>query len=208
MIDTEFIKVYLKRNAASLSDILKSLENSCFDDLEEAISLIYISLSSGGRLLVCGNGGSAADAQHLTSELVATFARGESRKPLSAICLSADIATITAYANDYDFDKIFSRQVEAHGRKGDCLLAISTSGKSKNVIEAVKAARKIEMKSISITGLLGAELAKQSDVTIQVPSKDTQIIQNVYQFLIHVMCFGIEELITASVTDPSNFHTS
>ena len=198
MDDTKFLKAYLEENVDVLCEILKSLKDSCLSDLEEAIRVIYSSLSSGGRLLVCGNGGSAADAQHLTGELVATFARGQSRKPLSAICLSADIATITAYANDYNYYEIFSRQVEAHGRSGDCLLAISTSGKSKNVIEAVNMARKIGMKSITITGLSGSELAKQSDFTIQVPSKDTQIIQNVYQFLIHVICFGIEELITTS----------
>lgn len=208
MIETEFIREYLKKNVVVICDIMKSLEHSCWSDLDEAIKLIYASFLSDGRLLVCGNGGSAADAQHLTSELVATFARGEQRKPLSAISLSSDISTITAYANDFDYAQIFSRQVAAHGRKGDCLLAISTSGKSKNVIEAVKQARKLEMKSITITGLRGTELSKLSNVVIQVPSQDTQIIQNVYQFLTHVICFGIEELIVKSVKNPSNFHTT
>lgn len=166
-------------------------------DVVSTVNSMVKTFSSGGRVMVCGNGGSAADAMHFTGELVATFQRGVPRPALSAIALSSDLATITAYANDFTYDEVFSRQVRAHGRKGDCLLAISTSGKSRNIIRAAEEARSVGISVISITGLSGRKLASLSDVAITIPSEDTQVIQNTYQFLLHIICYGIESQLRA-----------
>ncbi|NDC10314.1 MAG: SIS domain-containing protein [Oxalobacteraceae bacterium] len=175
---------------------LKSCLDATFEDtggdVVSAVSAMVATFKSGGRVLVCGNGGSAADAMHFAGELVATFQRDVPRPALSAIALSADLATITAYANDFSYDDIFARQVNAHGRKGDCLLAISTSGKSRNVIRAANEARSREISVISIVGRGGDALIAVSDIAVVIPSTDTQIIQNTYQFLLHVICYGIE----------------
>lgn len=187
---------------AFLSQFLqsKNILTSCLDATYEqtssevvlAVNLMANAFQSDGRVLVCGNGGSAADAMHFTGELVATFQKGAARPALSAIALSSDIATITAYANDFSYNDVFARQVSAHGRPGDCLLAISTSGKSRNILRAAHEARSRRIAVVSITGCGGGELAVLSDIPIVIPSDDTQTIQNTYQFLLHVICYGIE----------------
>jgi D-sedoheptulose 7-phosphate isomerase len=178
----------------------KNLLTTCLDaTYEQTSSEVVLAVNSmaatfklGGRVLVCGNGGSAADAMHFAGELVATFQRDVVRPALSAIALSSDIASITAYANDFSYNDVFARQVSAHGRSGDCLLAISTSGKSQNILQAAREAHSREISVISVTGCGGGELAALSDISIVIPSNDTQTIQNTYQFLLHVICYGIE----------------
>lgn len=181
---------------ASLSDfrvVLDLLESRCLSDIKFAVSATSNTLANNGRILLCGNGGSAADTQHFAGELVATFQKEIQRPPLSVISLANDISTITAYANDFHFEDIFARQVLAHGRAEDCLICISTSGSSENILRAAIAARGLEMVVIGITGSSGTKLSRLSDILIQIPSDNTQIIQNSYQFLLHVLCFGIEE---------------
>ncbi len=148
-------------------------------------------IKEGAKLLICGNGGSAADAQHIAAELVGRFSRD--RKPISAVALTTDTSILTAVGNDYGFDKIFERQVEAIGKKGDVLLAISTSGNSKNVIEAVKKAKDMGLFTLGFLGKDGGELRKIVDAPIVVNSNSTPRIQEVHITLGHALCQFIEE---------------
>lgn len=146
-----------------------------------------------GKILLCGNGGSAADAQHIAAELSARFQFD--RKPLYAEALHVNSSYVTAVANDYDYTKVFSRMVEAAGRKGDILIALSTSGNSKNVLEAVKQAKIQGMTVIGMTGAKGGVLAKEADLCLQVPSDCTARIQEVHILIGHILCEIIEETI-------------
>jgi len=143
-----------------------------------------------GKILLCGNGGSAADAQHIAAELSGRFQID--RKPLYAEALHVNTSYLTAVANDYDYDKIFSRMVEAAGRHGDILIALSTSGNSKNVVEAAKKAREQEMIIIGLTGSRGGELDKICDICIKVPSGNTARIQESHIMIGHILCEKIE----------------
>lgn len=154
--------------------------------LAEAASLITDSLRAGGRLLGCGNGGSAADVQHIAAEFVGRFAR--ERKPYSAIALHANTSALTAIGNDYGYDEVFARQVRAHGRAGDVLLAISTSGSSPNVLAAITAARELGIAVIGLTGGDGGAMATACDVTFVVPARVTPRIQEVHILLGHLIC--------------------
>lgn len=161
-----------------------------------AVAVISQSLLADGKILACGNGGSAADAQHFASELINRF---EMERPgLAAVALTTDSSAITSIANDYDFGMIFSKQVAALGHAEDVLLAISTSGNSRNVLEAVTAAHGREMRVVALTGsgggLLG-ELLGDADVHICVPSESTARIQEVHLLVIHCLCDGIDRTI-------------
>lgn len=153
-------------------------------------------LLSDGKVLSCGNGGSAGDAQHFSSEMLNRF---ETERPgLAAMALTTDTSTLTSIANDYDFDQIFSKQVRALGQPNDLLLAISTSGNSRNVIQAVQAAHEREMGVIALTGKSGgqlAELLRPSDIHICVPSESTARIQEVHLLAIHCLCDAIDCLL-------------
>jgi len=186
------IDVYFSDSLGKLQFVLNELENKCLKELRAAIEIMVNSVRNQGRILVCGNGGSAADSQHFAGELVATFSRGTHRAAISAIALPNDIAAITAYANDVSYLEVFSRQVEAHGREGDTLLCISTSGTSVNVLNAAKQARAQGLSVVSMSGNSSTALSELSDVAIIIPSTETPTVQNTYQFLTHVLCFGIE----------------
>lgn len=149
-------------------------------------------LKKGGKILLCGNGGSAADAQHIAGELVVRLKSSSKRKALPAIALTVNSSVLTAAANDFGFEKVFSRQVEALGRKGDCLLAFSTSGKSSNVNSAMRSARKIGMKTLALSGKDGGEMSRIADFSIIVPSSETQRIQEVHILIGHIVCDLIE----------------
>jgi D-sedoheptulose 7-phosphate isomerase len=148
-------------------------------------------LLGGGRLLAFGNGGSASDAQHFVAELVGRLARN--RRALSAIALTTDPSVVTAVGNDLGFDAVFRRQVEAHGRPGDVALAISTSGRSPNVVEAVRAARGLGLRTVGLTGNGGGPLAALVDDLVDVPHADTQRIQEVHIMVLHVLAQAVEE---------------
>jgi len=161
--------------------------------ISDAIELMFNALSNGNKILACGNGGSAGDAQHFAAELVGRFER--ERFPLPAISLTTDTSIITAVANDYSFDQIFSKQVQAFGQAGDLLLAISTSGNSANVVAAVEAALEREMRVVALTGKDGGKIAQMltdADVHINVPHSRTARIQEVHLVAIHSICDGLD----------------
>ncbi|CAI06928.1 Phosphoheptose isomerase [Aromatoleum aromaticum EbN1] len=161
-----------------------------------AVEIMIGSLLNNGKILACGNGGSAADAQHFAAELVNRFEM--ERPPLAAIALTTDTSTLTSIANDYDFTQVFSKQVRALGHPGDVLLAISTSGNSPNVIEAIAAAREREMRVIALTGNDGGQigaLLDDGDVHLCVPAQRTARIQEVHLLTLHCLCDGIDCLL-------------
>jgi D-sedoheptulose 7-phosphate isomerase len=156
-----------------------------------SVTMCRTALKAGARILFCGNGGSAADAQHAAAELTGRFRR--ERRGLPAIALTTDTSAITAIANDYGFDQIFARQVEALGRAGDVLIAISTSGESLNVLAATERAAALGIRTIALTGRDGGGLAALADVTLLVPATDTARIQEAHIFLLHSLCEAIDE---------------
>jgi len=151
------------------------------------------SLNAGGKILVCGNGGSAADSLHFSSELLNKFYR--QRRPLAAISLTADTSTITSIGNDESFDQVFSKQVEALGKKKDILVAITTSGNSPSILRAVEAAQKNQIRVVSLNGRQGGALSKlvsSNDIDIIVPQNETARIQEVHGIIIHAFCQFID----------------
>ena len=160
-------------------------------DVERVGSLLAAVLLAGNKLLVCGNGGSAADAQHFASELTGRFIKD--RKPLAAIALSTDSSALTCIGNDYGFDDVFARQTEALARPGDCFIGISTSGRSPNVRKAAAAAREAGAKVVGLLGRDGGPLLAESDLAIVAPSDVTARIQEVHILVIHTLCGLIEQ---------------
>jgi len=157
--------------------------------IESGAEIILNALVSGNKILSCGNGGSAGDAMHFASEMLNRFER--ERPSLPAIALTTDMNTITAIANDYEYNQIFAKQVKALGQSGDILLAISTSGNSANVVEAIKAALSRDMLIVALTGNDGGEMAgllSANDVEVRVPSPSTARIQEVHLLIIHTLC--------------------
>jgi D-sedoheptulose 7-phosphate isomerase len=158
--------------------------------IERAGELIAGTLSSGGKLMLCGNGGSAADSQHIAAELTGRFVND--RRPLAAVALSTDTSALTCIGNDYGFDEVFSRQVLGLGVRGDCLIGISTSGNSRNVIRAADAARSMGIHVIGLLGRDGGPLRALCDVAIVVPSRTTARIQEAHIFIGHTLCAMVE----------------
>ena len=156
----------------------------------EAADLIEQCLRAGNKLLVCGNGGSAADASHFATELVVRFAKD--RRAYPAICLASDGGLLTAAGNDYGFDEIFARQVAAFGKPGDVLICLTTSGKSKNVLRALEEAKVRKLKTIAFLGRDGGSTIGMADVDLLVRSDSTARIQEAHQLLLHVLCEIIE----------------
>lgn len=173
------------------SAVKNQVSLQCAADIEKAIEIIIGALKKGGKLILCGNGGSAADAQHIAAELVGRFK--EERKALAAIALTTDTSILTAIGNDYGYKYVFKRQVEALANKGDILLAISTSGNAPNVIEVVELANKIGLKTIALTGGSGGKLAKAATLSIIVPSVKTPRIQESHIAIGHIICELVEE---------------
>ena len=181
--------------AESLSVKMLSMERLTLD-LAQATQVMVNCLKLGGKILACGNGGSAGDAQHFAAELVGRFER--ERMELGAIALTTDSSILTAIGNDYGFEEIFSKQVRAIGKKEDILLGISTSGNSPNVILAIKAAKKMGMRVVAFTGRGGGkikDLLEPEDVHLCVPSERTARIQETHLLLIHCLCDGIDYLL-------------
>ena len=172
-----------KRDAATVLDA----------PLAAAVEAMTGALMNGGKILACGNGGSAGDAQHFAAELVGRFER--ERPGLAAIALTTDSSILTAVANDYDFNQVFAKQVQALGQPGDVLLAISTSGNSGNVLAAIEAAQARELRVVALTGRNGGKIAQlmgANDIEIRVPAERTARIQEVHLLAIHCLCDGID----------------
>ena len=167
-------------------DELISLEHS----IDEAITLIADSINNGGKLIICGNGGSASDAQHMSAEFTGRFLR--EREPMPAISLNTDTSAITCIANDYSYDEIFSRQLKAIGKKDDCLIAITTSGNSSNVLNCVDMAANLGIQSITLSGRDGGKLSGLANLDIIVNSDSTARIQEMHILILHTICEGVE----------------
>jgi len=159
--------------------------------VDQAINACVNSLRTGGKLMLCGNGGSAADSQHLAAEFTGRFIKD--RPPIAAIALSTDTSALTCIANDYSFDAIFARQVQAIGKPGDCLIAISTSGNSGNVLAAVAAAKALGITCIGLLGRDGGKLKAECDIAIVVPSQVTARIQEAHILIGHSLCGAVEQ---------------
>jgi len=173
-----------------LSSSIKTLRKMKTAHVELAAEKCLECIENGGKIIFCGNGGSAADSQHLAAELVGRF-RLE-RRPLPAVALTANTAIITAVANDYDYSRIFSRQLRALGNPGDVLVAISTSGGSPNVIEAMRVAGEMSIITIGLTGSPGGEVAASADISIKAPVQETSYVQEALLAAGHALCHYIE----------------
>ena len=160
--------------------------------------LIAEKLKAGGKLLLCGNGGSAGDAQHLAAEFVATLDHQNPRPGMAALALTTDTSFITAYSNDFGFEGIFARQIQALGRAGDVVVGISTSGNSQNVVAALKAARDKQIATIAMTGETGGKMADLADILLNVPSAVTMHIQECHIALGHAITARVEQLMDIS----------
>lgn len=180
-------RAYCVDSAQLLAETAKYVSDARVD---EAIDVTARALSANKAFLVCGNGGSASDAMHITGELVGRFLK--ERRALKAICLSSNPSVLTAWANDYSYDTVFSRQVEAFGEPGGVILGLSTSGNSANVVKAFEEAKKIGMTTIAMTGQGGGKMAALSDILLDVPSRSTPAIQQVHICLYHYFCEMIE----------------
>jgi D-sedoheptulose 7-phosphate isomerase len=183
-----------------LNENIELLKSTIEGQLDAAVGAAIEALSTAARrgspILVCGNGGSAADAMHIAGELVGRFM--QERKALNVTALSANPAILTAWANDYEYRTVFARQVEAYGQPGGVLWGISTSGNSGNVIEAFGRAKSLSMTRIALTGEGGGQLAADADVLIAVPSRSTPRIQEIHVALYHFICAEVESRVAAA----------
>ena len=184
MNDTTFLTNLTEHMA--LCQQLGTLDTS----VSQAIQACVQSLQKGGKLMLCGNGGSAADSQHLAAEFTGRFSKD--RPPIAAVALSTDTSALTCIGNDYSFNDIFARQVQALGKAGDCLIAISTSGNSGNVLAAVAAAKSLGISTIGLLGRNGGKLKAQCDISIVVPSQVTARIQEAHILIGHSLCGAVE----------------
>lgn len=158
--------------------------------VSDAVDMIYSSLAAGGQLLIAGNGGSAADAQHIAAELTGRFLL--ERHPFRALALHVNTSSLTAIGNDYGYEHVFARELSAHARPGDVLMAISTSGNSRNILRAIEAARKINVNVIGLTGGSGGQMQDACDLCLCVPSKSTARIQEMHITMGHAICELLE----------------
>ncbi len=182
---------HLQRSAA----VKAATAEQCSDAANAAAEAIATALQHGGKLMLCGNGGSAGDAQHIAAEFVATLDHQRPRRGLRALALTTDSSFITAYSNDFGFDGIFARQVETFGEKGDVLIGISTSGNSENIVRAMVLAADMGITTVAMTGAGGGKLAAISDVVIATPSSDTPLIQESHIALGHAITAAVETLL-------------
>lgn len=185
----EYVKSYLQEGIKVREKVIA--EN--IPDIIHIAQTIHNAFRKNRKLLICGNGGSAADAQHVAAELVNRYRK--ERAPLPAVALTTDTSIITAVSNDYSFDLIFSKQIEALAKNGDCLLAISTSGTSPNIINALKSARECGCTTISLTGKNGGDMPPLSDICLIVPSGETPVIQEIHLAVEHLICDLIEQMV-------------
>ncbi len=191
MIDRQEIINQLRES----SDVKNTMIIACAENIEKAAVMMVAAAQNGKMILWCGNGGSAADAQHMAAELMGGL-RSHDRPAVKSMALTTDTSFITAWANDTDYESIFSRQIEGLGNDGDVLVAISTSGNSMNVVKAVEACRERGISVIVLTGKTGGVLKELGDVTIAIPSDDTQRIQEGHLLAEHILCEMVEKSIT------------
>ncbi len=190
-VERERVVAQLQESA----DLKLRVAEECTSQILRASEIIAGRLRRGGKLLLCGNGGSAADSQHLASEFVNVLTKKNPRPPMAAVALTTDTSVLTAWGNDFGFERVFERQVLALGRPEDVLLVITTSGRSENVIQAVKAASKVGMATVGLLGQGGGAVTPLVDVAIIVPSDDVQRIQESHITIGHVICNLVEQTV-------------
>ncbi len=188
-MNAERARTYLLETSA----VAQRTAEACADDVSSAAELIVNALLDGNKILLCGNGGSAADAQHLAAEFVSTLTVDNRRPAIAAIALTTDTSILTAIANDFGFEGVFARQVEAIGRTGDVLIGISTSGDSEDVVRAFEQADAQGIRTIALTGASGGKLTPMAAVAIRVPSSETSHIQECHIAIGQLLAFMIEE---------------
>ena len=176
------------------ADVKRAMLDACAKDIDIAANIMTDAVKNGKKILWCGNGGSAADAQHMATELMGGL-RDHDRPAIASISLTTDSSFLTAWSNDTDFNTIFSRQLEGRGKAGDVLVAISTSGNSENIVQAVEKAKAMDMVVIILTGQSGGKLGDKGEVVIRIPSDDTQRIQEGHLLAEHIMCEMVENAI-------------
>lgn len=188
-MNADRVRAYLEE----MADTARRTADACADDVARAAEVLVNALLDGGKILLCGNGGSAADSQHLAAEFVSTLTVENRRPAIPAIALTTDTSILTAIANDFGFEGVFARQVEALGRTGDVLIGISTSGNSTDVLRAVDEAKAQGMRTIALTGATGGALTPIVDVAIRVPSRETSHIQECHIAIGQLLAFMVEE---------------
>ena len=191
MIDRQMIINQIRESA----DVKNTMIVASVEDIEKAAEMMVAAVQNGNKILWCGNGGSAADAQHMAAELMGGL-RSHDRPAIQSIALTTDTSFITAWSNDTDYESIFSRQIEGLGSTGDILMAISTSGNSRNVVKAVESCKEKGITVIVLTGKAGGALKDMGDVTISIPSDDTQRIQEGHLLAEHILCEMVEKSVT------------
>lgn len=187
----EFVKNYIKDSIETKRNILE--DENILSQIKDVSLVIIEALKNGNKVLICGNGGSAADAQHIAAEFVSRFYFD--RPGLSAIALTVDTSILTAIGNDYGYEKTFSRQVQALGVKGDVLIGLSTSGNSQNVLNAIYEAKNKGIITVGLTGIKDSQISQASDICIKVPSSETPKIQESHIMIGHIICALVEKTI-------------
>ena len=190
MGQTYNVKNYYESEFQSHQASIDKVREACFDDFERWIDAAVLTLKKGGKIMFCGNGGSASDAQHLATELSVRYLKD--RPAIAGLCLNTDTSTLTAAGNDYGFQYVFSRQIEAIGQADDLLVCISTSGNSQNLMEALKAAQKKKIKSVGLLGRDGGTMRDLCDLSVIVPLHETPRIQEMHITLGHIFCGALE----------------
>ena len=186
--------VDIKQIIKDSAELKQSMLNDCLNEIESAIEIMINAAKKGNKIIWCGNGGSAADSQHMAAELMGGL-RSHDRPAIASLALTTDSSFITAWSNDTDYESIFSRQIEALGNEDDILVAISTSGNSINVINAINTAKEKKLKVIILTGKTGGKMVDMGGISICVPSNDTQRIQECHLLVEHILCESVEESI-------------
>ena len=207
MNDTELWRQEILSQLTESAAVQRLTATSCREAILAAAGLIARSLTNGGKLMLCGNGGSAADCQHLAAELVGQM-NGRQRPALAALALTTDSSALTAMGNDFGYEMVFQRQVEALGRPGDVLIAISTSGRSPNVLQAVSAAARMGLGTVGLIGDGDGPLSDLTDIAVRVPSSDTQRIQEAHIAIGHVICYLVERMLGAGMEEEVGCLTS
>lgn len=185
----KIITAHLERSATAMADAAR--DGALVKEINAIATAMTQTLRAGGKILIAGNGGSAGDAQHIAAEIVGRYKR--ERKGWAAIALTTDTSALTAIANDYGFEQVFARQVEGLGRKGDVFIGLTTSGKSPNILAALKTARAQGLVTIGFTGLKGASMGALCDHLLVAPTEDTPIVQQIHLAAGHAICDAVEQ---------------
>jgi len=187
---------YVRKHLTESRDALAAADTSEFSaTLIKIADALTAALRAGGKVMLCGNGGSAADAQHIATELMGRYE--SEREPVAALALTTDTSALTAISNDYGFEHVFARQVRGLGKKGDVLIGLSTSGKSPNVLAALDAAREMGIVTIGFTGKKGGDLSSCCDIVLNAPSDKTAVIQEIHMTAAHIVCGLVERAVGA-----------